>query len=46
MEEYQRKVNLLRENIKARNVTYNWHMIRIRALSKPCSRAVTGALPT
>ena len=25
MEEYQRKVNLLRENIKARNVTYNWH---------------------
>ena len=25
MEEYQRKVNLLRENIKAKNVTYNWH---------------------
>ena len=25
MDEYKRKVNLLRENIKARNVTYNWH---------------------
>ena len=25
MEEYKRKVNLLRENIKAKNVTYNWH---------------------
>ena len=25
MAEYQRKVNLLRENIRARNVTYNWH---------------------
>ena len=25
MDEYKRKVNLLRENIKAKNVTYNWH---------------------
>lgn len=25
MEEYIRKVNLLRENIKAKNVVYNWH---------------------
>lgn len=25
MEEYQRRVNLLRENMKAKNVTYNWH---------------------
>lgn len=25
MEEYIRKVNLLRNNIKAKNVTYNWH---------------------
>ena len=25
MDEYKRKVNLLRENIRAKNVTYNWH---------------------
>ena len=25
MDEYKRKVSLLRENIKAKNVTYNWH---------------------
>lgn len=25
MDEYKRKVQLLRENIKAKNVTYNWH---------------------
>ena len=25
MDEYRRRVNLLRENIKARNVQYNWH---------------------
>ena len=25
MEEYKRRVNLLRENMKAKNVTYNWH---------------------
>lgn len=25
MEEYVRKVNLLRDNIKAKNVVYNWH---------------------
>ena len=25
MEEYQRRVQLLRDNMKAKNVTYNWH---------------------
>lgn len=25
MDEYKRKVNLLRENIRAKSVTYNWH---------------------
>ena len=25
MEEYKRRVNLLRDNMKAKNVTYNWH---------------------
>ncbi len=47
MEEYLRRVNLLRSSITAKSVTYNWHDGETSLIARPwCSRAATGALPT
>ena len=38
IEEYMRKVNLLRDSIKARNVTYNWHDAKTSLIEAVLSR--------
>ncbi|MDD6503431.1 MAG: TIGR03960 family B12-binding radical SAM protein [Oscillospiraceae bacterium] len=38
MEEYMRKVTLLRDSIKARNVTYNWHDAQTSLIEAVLSR--------